>query len=149
MSSHRFHDSRSADLLATSVGLTLSARIEGDTVVAEIEVANLGTGHHLPAGSPMRHMLVLVSADADGAPLTRIDGPALPEWAGDMHGKPGRGFAKLLGDKGVVPAPAWQATAVVSDTRIPAGELDRSQYRFRLDRPVTARIGAVLVIRRT
>ena len=149
LSSHRFHDSRSAGLLDTSVGLTLSARIEGDTVVAEIEVANLGTGHHLPAGSPMRHMLVLVSADADGAPLTMIDGPALPEWAGDMHEKAGRAFAKLLGDGGQAPVPAWQATAVVSDTRIPAGDRDRSQYRFRLDRPGAARIGAVLVIRRT
>lgn len=37
----------------------------------------------------------------------------------------------------------------MSDTRISAGDRDRSQYRFRLDRPGTARIGAVLVIRRT
>lgn len=150
LSSHRFHDSRSPGLLEPSIGLSLAARIEGDAVIAESEVANLGAGHHLPAGSPMRHMLLLVSAETEGTALSMTEGPALPEWSGDSVGKPGRGFAKLLGDSDRrAPVPPWQATTLAEDTRIPAGGTDRSRYRFALPQAGAVRVSATLLIRRT
>ena len=151
LSSHRFHDALSPRFLAEAVGFTLTARIDGDTVVAEVEIANRGAGHHLPAGSPMRHMLLVVTADTDGAALPMTEGSALPAWSGSqLEGRPGRAFAKLLADgERRQRVPPWRATTVVSDTRIPAGGQDRSLYRFRPDRPGPVRVTATLLIRRT
>ena len=151
LSSHRFHDALSPGFLAEAIGLTLSARVDGDTIVAEVEVANRGAGHHLPAGSPMRHMLLVVTAETDGTALTMTEGTTLPALSGSpLDGRPGRAFAKLLADgEGRQRVPPWRATSEVSDTRIPAGGQDRSLYRFRADHPGPVRVTATVLIRRT
>ena len=151
LSSHRFHDALSPGFLAEALDLTLTARIDGDTIIAEVEVANRGAGHHLPAGSPMRHMLLMLVAEADRAPLPVIEGSVLPVWSGPtLEGRPGRAYAKLLTDgERQSPVPPWRAVALEADTRIPAGEQDRSRYRFRLDRQGPVQVSATVLIRRT
>ncbi len=151
LSSHRFHDALSPGFLADSIGLSLTARIDGDTIIAEVDVANRGAGHHLPAGSPMRHMLLVVNAEAGGMVLPMSEGSILPVWSGSpLDGRPGRAFTKLLADsEGRQRVPPWRATAEVSDTRIPADGQDRSLYRFRADRPGPVRVTATVLIRRT
>ena len=151
LSSHRFHDALSPRFLADAIGVSLTARADSDAIVAEVEVANRGVGHHLPTGSPMRHMLLVVSAEAGAAALTLAEGSALPAWSGaDLEGRPGRAFAKLLADgEGRRPVPPWRAATLSSDTRIPAGGHDRSTYRFRRDRAGPVRVSAILLVRRT
>ncbi|MSP48012.1 MAG: hypothetical protein EXQ95_01670 [Alphaproteobacteria bacterium] len=153
LSSHRFHDSRSPDLLAGAIKASLTTERDGRTLIVAFEITNHEVGHHLPAGSPMRHMLVSIEAEADGQALELIDGPVLPHWTGsDLAGKPGRTYAKLLRDlagDAAHPAPPWRAVVLESDTRIPAGGEDRSTYRFRLEGTGPIRIGATVRIRRT
>lgn len=151
LSSHRFHDSRSPDLLASAVETAMTAARDGDVLVVAFEIANRGAGHHLPAGSPMRHMLLAIEAEAEGRALELIEGPTLPSWAGaGLGGKPGHVYAKVLTD-GTAGHPLlpWARATAAEDTRIAAGDRHRTIYRFRLSGAESARVDAKLVIRRT
>lgn len=149
LSSHRFHDARSSGLLKDAVRTSIVADRSGDVVNVTVEIANRGAGHNLPAGSPMRHMTLVVEAATDGRALELIEGAILPDWSGpDLAGKPGRAYAKVLRDRTGALAPHWQATTIESDTRLPAGEEDRSTYRFRAAEGDTVLITARLAIRR-
>jgi hypothetical protein len=155
--------------------VTLSARADalGDRIRVRVSVRNSGAGHHVPTGSPMRNMVLLVEArDAKGAPLVLVTGGHVPGWAGrgspqdgDYAGLPGKGFAKVLAElveypadprlgrrfSRADPAPYWRPTVVASDTRIPAEATDESEYVFAAAQggaaPVTVR--TKLVYRRT
>jgi hypothetical protein len=154
LSSHRFHDSRSPDLLAGAVETAIAAERDGDVLVVSFEIANRGAGHHLPAGSPMRHMLLSIEAEAEGRPLELIEGSTLPSWAGaDLGGRPGRAYAKKILTAGSAeaghPALPWERATTAEDTRIAAGDRDRSIYRFRLNGADPVRVTAKVIIRRT
>ncbi len=149
LSSHRFHDSRSPALIADAVRTSITADSDGQTLVVAFEIANRGAGHHLPAGSPLRHMVLVVGAEAEGRALELIDGPRLPDWAGlDLAGRPGRAYAKLLLDAAGDMAPPWRAVALESDARIPAGGQDRTVYRFRVAGTRPIQVTASVAIRR-
>ena len=71
------------------------AEWDGDHVVVEVEIENAKAGHHLPTGSPLRQVLLMVTAtDEQGQALRLQTGPTLPAWAGDVAGLPG-GTVKL------------------------------------------------------
>lgn len=158
--------------MRASVALTATADRRGDTLRVRVSVANATAGHHLPTGSPMRQLLLVVDArDAGGRALPLVAGERLPSWAGegreaaDLAGRPGRAFAKVLADLVEYPAdraqgrrfvrydpaPYWRPTVVVADTRIPAEATDVSEYAFALPRgaPAGATVKATLVYRRT
>jgi len=103
-------------------------------VQVSVEIINDKTGHHVPTGSPLRHLILAVEAkDNQGNPLTFQSGPLLPEWTGDYAGLPGKGFAKLLEDKltGEIPTMAhWRDIRIAEDTRIPAHGVDVTVYTF-------------------
>lgn len=153
--------------------VTLSARADarGDRVRVRVSVRNSGAGHHVPTGSPMRNMILLVDArDATGAPLALVAGGRVPDWAGrgspergDYAGLPGKGFAKILADlveypadprlgrrfSRADPAPYWRPTVVASDTRIPAEATDESEYVFAAPTAAPVTVRTRLVYRRT
>lgn len=150
LSSHRFHDARSPTLLSEAIRAAITAAYDGEILVVAFEIANQGGGHHLPAGSPMRHMVLTVDAETDGRTLTMVDGPTLPAWAGDdIAGKPGRAYAKRLRDASGAAAPPWRAVALEDDTRIAAGGRDRTVYRFRSNGSRPVNVTATVTIRRT
>jgi len=152
LSSHRFHDSRSPDLLADAVDTAMTTHRDGDALVVSVEIANRGAGHHLPAGSPMRHMLLSLTAEAEGRPLDLVEGPTLPSWAGGtLAGRPGRAYAKILHEASGDGHPAlpWAGASQATDTRIPAGARDRTTFRFSLPGSGQVRIEARLLIRRS
>ncbi len=68
--------------------LRLAAAIEVDKTVAQgeliaaVTVTNVGPGHALPTGEPMRSMVLLVEAACDGAPLDPIGGDVVPDFGG-------------------------------------------------------------------
>ncbi len=68
--------------LAATVDVT-HAR-DGDTLTLSATVTNVGPGHALPTGEPLRHLLLRVDARCDGASLTPTGGDALPAWAGAL-----------------------------------------------------------------
>jgi hypothetical protein len=155
-----------------AVELRAEVALAGEGLRVRVAVRNVGAGHHLPTGSPMRNMLLLVeAADGQGTVLPLLSGDRAPAWAGlgspaggDHAGLPGRGFAKVLSelveypaDRGAgrftaaFPAPYWRPTVVASDTRIPAGATDVSEYRFGLGgaTPGPLRVRTRLIYRRT
>ncbi len=150
--SHWMPGAKDPTLLQNTVTMTATASLADDGLQVEVSITNDKAGHHVPTGVPLRNMLLIVSAvDADGNPLPLLNGPVLPDWAGDYAGQPGRGYAKILEDTwtGEVPAFAfWRPTRVVTDTRIPALATDVSRYRFAMPTNGSATIRVRLIFRR-
>ena len=113
--------------------LTLDARARrteaGLRVDVTLTVGNVG--HRVPTGFPDRQLILAVSADAgEGGAL---QGPVLPDAVGgQLAGKPGRLYAKLLRDfDGVGPVPMWRADpGGVVDTRLLPGTSDANAWVF-------------------
>ena len=121
--------------------MTTTAQIEGSTVIVHVEITNDRTGHHVPTDFPGRHLILLVQArDADGNPLTQVDGHQVPEWGGVgdpgegyYAGLPGKAFARVLEETWTQISPSaayWNPTRVLSDSRLAAFATDTSTYAF-------------------
>jgi hypothetical protein len=139
--SHRMPGAEDRKLLRDAATMSVDIARREDHIVVTVTVYNDGTGHHIPSGSPLRHLLLVVRAtDDQGEPLRQIDGPILPNWCGKGNpeqgyyaGLPGKTFAKVLEDRwtGAAPTAAyWRPTRVVSDNRLAAYATDRSRYVF-------------------
>ena len=149
---HLMPGAKDEELLQNSVTMTATAQLQGGVVRVEVSITNDKTGHHVPTGVPLRHMLLVVQAvDADGDPLPLQDGPLLPEWTGDYAGQAGRYYAKILEDEwtGETPTGAyWRDIRLVEDTRLAAFATDTSQYTFAMPGDGEATVRARLVFRR-
>src|SRR5204862_1287396 len=94
-----------------------------------------------------RHLILTVEGlDEQGRRVEMLAGPRLPPPAGpELHGQPGRLFAKLLKDEqGHSPAPFWKADIEPEDTRLHPGRSERIDFRF----PANTRSLRVRVIHR-
>ena len=149
---HLMPGARDEVLLQNSVTMTATAQVEGDSVTVEISITNDKTGHHVPTGTPLRHLILVVEAsDADGNPLPLRDGPTLPDWTGNYAGQPGRYYAKILADKWTGESPTaayWRDIQLVEDTRLAAFATDASRYTFGVPADGSITIEARLVFRR-
>lgn len=120
--------------LRSAIDLDVSVETVGSDVVVDVQITNTGAGHHFPTGSPLRHLLLIVRATAaDGRPLPLLDGSVLPDWAGDVAGEAGQGFAKILRDTLTDEEPTfahWRMVMITQDTRIPALTTHSSSYVF-------------------
>jgi hypothetical protein len=150
--SHRMPGAKDETLLQNSVTMTTTARLQGDAVLAEVSITNDRTGHHVPTGVPLRHMLLIVRAvDANGNSLPLLEGTLLPEWAGDYAGQAGRTYAKILEDEwtGETPTGAyWRDIRLVEDTRLAAFATDASEYAFAAPAEGPITVEACLIFRR-
>jgi hypothetical protein len=156
---HTFPGAKNEVLLQNAVTMTATARLEGDTVVVQVDITNDKTGHDVPSDSPLRHLILLVQAtDAEGHPLGQLDGPTVPEWGGVgdpgkgyYAGLPGKAFAKVLEElwTGVAPTGAyWNPTRVLSDNRLAAFATDTSAYTFAAPAQGEAVVEVTLLFRR-
>jgi hypothetical protein len=122
------------DLMRSTLDLGVGVRREGPILGVTVRVTNVGAGHHVPTDHPGRHLLLVVEAvDSTGAPLRRLNGPEIPEWGGDLAGRPGAGYAKLLQDVATGEWPVvsyWRQTLIREDNRLPALNSDLTQYAF-------------------
>jgi hypothetical protein len=139
--------------LRSAVRMESESAIDNGLLSVKVRVMNVGAGHDLPTGQPMRNILLLVSAEGDdGIPLTLVSGERVPAWGGigpgsnNYAGLPGKGFAKVLqtlneyqkptiiaGERenaAEFPAPAWRRSKILSDNRIPPRSDDVSTYLF-------------------
>jgi nitrate/TMAO reductase-like tetraheme cytochrome c subunit len=154
LSSHMQFGLNDAAFMRSTVRLSSRTRATGGRLVVDVSIENVAGGHHIPTGSPMRNMILIVrAADSDGRELELLSGERIPDWAGKgppeegcYAGLPGKGFAKILVDtvhypadpqlgrkfERVYPAPYWRPVALASDNRIAAEATDRSQYVFEL-----------------
>lgn len=159
ISSHRMPGVSDEELLKDAVSLSLEARREGSEIIVHVDIVNDRTGHHVPTGSPLRQMILVVqAADSQGSRLRQIGGPAIPDWGGvgdpsrgNYAGLPGAIYAKVLQEvwTRVTPSGAyWNPTRVLSDNRIPALGENRTTYRFSAAEKGRVGIEASLIFRR-
>ncbi len=157
--SHLMPGASNTELLQNAVTLSADAKIEGNQLVVEVKVTNDKTGHHVPTDSPLRQLILLVSAtDENERSLTLLEGETIPEWggvgdpgSGYYAGLPGKGYAKILSELWTEITPAgsyWNPTQIVSDNRIPAFATDRSTYKFTAPEGGKASIKITLLFRR-
>jgi hypothetical protein len=145
---HRMTGVTDTAFMRSAVAMTVTATQGPDGVLVNVAVTNVAAGHHIPTDSPMRNMILVVTArDAQGNPLPYRGTQVVPDWGGitsettniqspipNYAGLPGKGFAKILEDwDGTAPAPQWRnGVRILSDNRIPARATDVSQYAFGL-----------------
>jgi len=123
-----------------------------DEVVVDVSITTDKTGHHVPTGAPMRHMMLVVRAtDAEGNLLKLVDGPTLPNWTGNYAGEAGRYYAKILQDDWTGEAPTaayWRTISLIEDTRLAAFATDVSEYTFAAPEEGQVMVEVQLVYRR-
>jgi len=168
---HRQFGSRDSSFLASAVEMNVRTKIHKDKINIEVEIENTGAGHHVPTGSPMRNMLLIVQIfDSNDKPLNYLGDNVIPFWGGrgdikkgNYEGLPGKGFAKILFEdwtpyefstvvnkgKQLFPAPQWRTVQIKYDTRIPALKKDISNYEFQLNNKGTYFVECKLIYRRT
>lgn len=141
--SHEFIGSTQTTL-TDAVDLQLSASQTGAQLNVTAEVANQAAGHDFPTGVSIRNAILVIEASVDGEPLGQIGGPVVPFYGSaedsdgpdDLAGLPGKGFARVLEGRingaGPVVRPVLfiDAEGVWSDTSIPSGTTDTTQYVF-------------------
>jgi len=122
-----------------------------------VNVKNIKAGHKFPTDSPLRHLILAVSAkDQLGTSLMQVGGERIPNWVGvgnaymesiginNYVGLPGKVFANLLveEDNNISPTAAyWNETKQAfvspengtnSDNRLLPGISDESTYSFSI-----------------
>lgn len=134
LASHKDLGLKDTAFMTATLSTTVTAQITGSLVSVQVDLKNVGAGHHVPTDHPGRHLiLVLRAQDGLGESLYQLDGLKLPFWAGEQTGSPGKAFAKLLRDAFTGEFPVvnyWKQTFIVSDNRLPALETDISTYTF-------------------
>ncbi len=55
-----------------------------------VTVTNMGTGHGLPSGEPMRHLILVVDAECEGQPLSPHGGDVVHDIGGSIDVRPWR-----------------------------------------------------------
>jgi len=157
--SHLMPGASSADLLGNAVSMRVSAVREKGSLIVAVTLTNDKAGHDVPTDSPLRQMILLVSAvDAQGRALAFLDGPRVPEWGGvgdpaggDYAGLPGEGFAKILAELWTDVSPTgayWNPTRIASDNRLAPFQSDVSRYTFALPAEGEAVVRISLLYRR-
>jgi len=156
---HTFPGAANQKLLQNAVTMTTTARLEGESIVVQVEITNDKTGHYVPSDSPLRHLILLVDArDGQRQALPLQDGPTVPEWGGvgDPNrgyyaGSPGKAFAKVLEELWTEISPSgayWNPTRVLSDNRLAPFVTDRSIYIFAAPAEGAASVKVTLLFRR-
>ena len=152
------HDFSISSLLTKAISLKTDAEFNDDHLSVDITVSNTGTGHHVPSGSPLRHLLLIVSVQTPSGMLRQISGSTVPTWADTQYRSlPGKAYARVLKEipnyrgsrkqhfKPVYPAPFWRPSLIESDNRIAANDSDISHYEFELNGAASAAISVELL----
>lgn len=82
---HAWTGPRTSDNLPKlAAAVFVSHATEADRLTARVTVQNLGAGHALPTGEPMRQVYVQVEAHCGDTALEAIGGDAIPGWGGAL-----------------------------------------------------------------
>lgn len=117
---------------------------ENGTITVTVNIKNTGAGHAIPAGNPMRHLiLVLEAANSQGKVVNPVSGPSIPNWVrGKLVGESGFAYGKVLalrqgyeqtGEKRIYPAPFWRNSYIESDNRLRPGEITENRFQFNAE----------------
>jgi len=136
IASHLQPGASNVELLQNTVEMTLAAEQVAGRLQVSVAITNTEAGHHVPTDFPGRHMILLVTATSGrDSPLPLLSGPTVAAWGGEVAGRPGKAYAKVLRDVITGESPVvsyWRQTLIESDNRIPAFGSDVSSYDFAL-----------------
>lgn len=151
--SHQMPGAASEELLQNSVSMVVQTEQKQNQIQVSVRITNNNTGHHVPTDSPLRHLILLVTAEnSAGDQLKQISGSITPDWVGIgdpdqgyYAGLPGKVYAKILQEQWTQISPSgsyWNPTLIISDNRLAAFESDVSTYSFehQSGQPVTIRV---------
>lgn len=149
---HSFPGATDETLLENTAEMTVITQRKGDQLIVDVSVTNTEGGHHIPTGSPLRQIFLVVRAsDEKGRTLVLQNGPKLPDWSGNLKDLPGVYFAKILEQlwTGITPTGAyWTPTRLVEDNRLPARSTNTSHYVFGSQDSGDINVEAQLIFRR-
>src|SRR5262249_49283813 len=74
-------------MLKLAAALFIDKSVTGGILTARVRVRNVGPGHALPTGEPMRSLVLRVEARCAGAPLDGVGGDAIPDFGGQYARK--------------------------------------------------------------
>lgn len=142
---------RDADFMRSTMTMLVATEISGQRLEVSVELENQRGGHHVPTDHPGRNLLLVVEAfDENGQALPLLTGTQIAEWGGDLAGKPGIGFAKILRDLRSGEAPVvsyWRPSVIEQDNRIPARAQVSQTFGFQAPAQ-SAEVEVRLVFRR-
>jgi hypothetical protein len=78
----------SSGMLQLAAAIFIEKAIVGQTLSATVTVRNVGAGHAIPTGEPLRSLLLFVQARCGVQPLVATGGDAIPEFGGWLDRKP-------------------------------------------------------------
>ncbi len=134
LASHQDLGLKDLAFMQSTIAMTVTAHQTASAVWVGVTLHNFGAGHHVPTDSPLRNMILTAAAhDSQGRLLAPCGGPTVPAWGGDLAGRPGQGYAKILQDVATGAAPVasyWKPTRILSDNRLPAQGRDTTYYCF-------------------
>ena len=86
---HSFDGPRGADLdlVRSAATVSIITSVGAGEVEASVTVRNVGAGHGLPTGEPLRSMVLLVEATCGGVSLPAVGGDAVPDFGGALDRK--------------------------------------------------------------
>lgn len=81
---HRWTGPRNPEsqFLQQAASLTVEESVEDGVLTVTTTVTNVGAGHRIPTGEPLRSILLLVEPACDGVPLRPISGDSVPDFGG-------------------------------------------------------------------
>lgn len=79
----------SSGMLQLAAAIFIDASLVDGTLSAQITVRNVGAGHAIPTGEPLRSLLLFVRARCGDQTLLAIDGDVIPEFGGWLDRKLG------------------------------------------------------------
>ena len=74
----------SARMLENAAAVFLAPRVEGDTLVVDATTQNVGPGHAIPTGEPLRSIVLVVEAWCEGDALAAVGGDTVPDYGGAL-----------------------------------------------------------------
>ena len=150
--SNRMRGARDEAFMKNAVTMTATDQVNGNQIQVDVRITNDKTGHSVPTDSPLREVLLVVTAkDANGQILGLASGTKLPDWAGNYAGQPGKTFAKVLQDQWTKELPTgaiWRPVKIVEDTRLTAGVTDQTRDTFKAAGGKIATLDVQLIYRR-
>lgn len=69
-------------MLEAAALVDLDTELSDGVLDVTVEVQNVGPGHAIPTGEPLRNLVLRVEATCDGEPLRAIGGDVVPDWGG-------------------------------------------------------------------
>jgi len=72
------------DLLQLALALDVTVETADETLVVTVTTSNVGAGHAVPTGEPMRSVILSVDAACEGTPIRPLSGDVVPSFGGAL-----------------------------------------------------------------